>query len=244
MFRKIVILLLFTGLTKAQDKLFFINGTTKTGFVVSMGNEIVFFRKNDTSKVEQIKKSELIMIENYKGVRYLFSERDKKEINVGPLADKKVRQNSMRLMPFGLFAGRASVLYERYNAAQNIGLAIPLIVTFDPGRAFLNDSLRPKENSGIGFISGADVNFYFGKKENLKFFAGPRLRFGKDIAFSNIEAITFQSQVGWRLGGQSFIQQFSIGYGFIRIFSFGRVRFPTDQFFSWYSINYSVGFRW
>jgi hypothetical protein len=58
--------LLFSLKPKAQDKLFFIDGKTKKGMIVSNTKDHLYFKETDTSKTERIDKSSLILVEDYK----------------------------------------------------------------------------------------------------------------------------------------------------------------------------------
>jgi hypothetical protein len=232
----------------AQDKLYYRNGTTRSGILISVGNEQVFFKMNDTSAAEQIKKSELIMVQDVTGKRYIFSDR-KQTKNSNVVSEKR---NSLGMQPFGLLWGRATIVYERLNQKCNIGLVIPFSLTFDPFGSIYKNNIDSTANSikripGIKFIAGIDLNFYIGENKFATFFIGPRFRYGTDLFLRNIEAYSYQTQVGWRFGSPSavFVQHISAGAGFVNILSSpaGNLINP-NQSYLWISINYRAGIKW
>jgi hypothetical protein len=245
--KSLYILLLISALTKAQDKLFFKNGTLKQGVIVSNGKDFVFFRTSDTSRVEKILKTELLMIESYKGTRFIFKNGVKSDSSK-PRSVEAYR-NSMGIQPLEFFLGRITVVYERLSKDQKIGIVIPFSLAFDPANIFKDTSINTgKAASGIKFVAGADLNFYLGKKDHFKFFVGPRFRYGSAMIFGDdIEGYTLQTQFGWRLGGhdRKMSQHFSIGYGFVRLTSTppGMLIDPK-QINVWWSVNYRVGINW
>lgn len=234
----------------AQDKLFFTDGKTRSGILVSVAKESVFFKDTDTSAVQKISQSELLMVENYRGVRYLFAAK----APVDSVASvKPVRgRNALGLQPFAILTGRGTLVYERFSKDDKIGLVIPVSITFDPIGAFYNSKLdtnsnAPRRIKGVNFIFGLDLNFYLGKHEHSKFFIGPRARYGSDLLLRDTEAYTLQTQVGWRYSStnEKFLQHLSVGFGFAHILSspLGQ-RISPKQSYGWYSLNYRVSIRW
>jgi len=234
----------------AQDKLFLKNGKTKKGIIVTVVRDFVYFKATDTSSVEKIKKSSLLLMEDYKGNRYLFSEQDT-QIDSSRTSPKKGQQhrNILSVQPIAIFFGRANFSYEYLSKDGKIGFVIPLILTFDPsfGNIFTADtngnSIRVK---GISYITGLDINCYFGKKDAVKLFIGPRIRYGTDIAVFNTEGYSVQTQFGIRIGNpnRKIVQHLSFGFGFVRIISSSSRRYDAKQSQMWGSINYRLGVSW
>ncbi len=248
----IFIFLAFSFILNAQDKLFFKNGTVKKGYIVSISKDLVFFKNTDTSlQTSQIPKSELLLVENYKGDIFIYSAGKKNNfLDTLKLPDQK--RNVFGVQPFGIFYGRATFVYERYSKDNKIGFVFPLSVTFDPNGTLYHSRLDTSQNSvkrlsGINFIGGLDVNFYVGRKMSPKFFIGPRIRYGTDMFLRGIEAYSAQTQFGWRFGAPNkmFVQHLSFGFGFVRILSSpaGTLISPK-QSFGWFSANYRLGIKW
>src|SRR6185436_5635854 len=111
--RLAIIIFLFCACgLRAQDKLYFVNGTMSEGTVMSMGSEIVYFRVSDTSAVQKILKTQLLMIEDYKGTRHIFGA------NATPVRNKHTGvsegpRNMLGIQPIEIFFGRFTAVYER-----------------------------------------------------------------------------------------------------------------------------------
>jgi hypothetical protein len=231
--------------------MFLRNGEVKTGRIVSIGKSTVFFKTTDTSETRQYQKTELLLVEDNKGTRYIFAENN----DAAPEQSRggaDLKRNSLGAQPLGIFLGRATVVYERLSENGRIGYAFPFSLTFDPFGPIFKTGIDTGSNAfnrirGLNFIAGCDVNFYLGERPKAAFFIGPRMRYGTDLFMRDIEAWTIQTQMGWRLGNPSgvFVQHLSLGFGFIRILSSpaGTVVDPR-QSYGWYSLNYRLGFNW
>lgn len=235
----------------AQDKLYFLNGKTQSGIVVSMGKDVVFFKNNDTAFVRKILKKDLVMIEDYRGARYVFGNGGGKNDSLTKKMGMQPRQNALGIQPLGLFLGKAGVFYEYINQKQTLGLVVPMIVTFDPVGVFYNPVTDSgsvvQRSSKVSFITGADINYYAGTNEAATFFMGSKFRYGTDVFLGNIEYYTLQAQLGWRFGrpnGQ-ISQHLCFGYGFAGIVSspLPRLALPR-KYYGVGSITYRVSFRW
>lgn len=247
-----ILFFLISFALNAQDKLIFKNGEIKKGFIVSIGQDVVFFKNNDTAlTTKQIPKSDLILLENYKGDVFIFSE-TKKDQDLKKTESPVFKRNAIGLQPLAIFFGRATIVYERFTKDNKIGFVFPLSLTFDPIGTLYNSRLDTSINSvkrikGVNFIGGMDVNFYIGKNENTKFFVGPRIRYGTDMFLRGIEAYSVQTQFGWKIGdpNKTSIQHLSFGFGLVRILSSpaGALISPK-QSYAWYSVNYRVGIKW
>ncbi|WP_317899656.1 hypothetical protein [Aurantibacillus circumpalustris] len=249
--RYLLIILLFSfSIFKAQDKLFFLDGTSKTGILVSNTKEFVYFRATDTSKIEKINKNQLIVMEDYKGNRYLFSnDPQQKTSRAASNSTLTLPKNSISIQPMAVLFGRINLTYERFTKDNRIGFVIPIILTFDPSFGnFFNgfDSTRTRV-PGIKYITGLDVNFYAEKGSTFKFFLGPRIRYGTDVAFYNTEGISVQTQLGMKLSRPEglVVQHLSIGFGFVKVFSSITSQLAlSKQAYPWLSLNYRLGVKW
>ncbi len=248
----IFIFLFFALCLNAQDKLFFKDGKIKKGFIVSTSTDIVYYKNSDTSlQTFQIPKSELLLVENYKGDVFIFSKKKNKQ-SKDTVQIKTFKQNSLRVQPLGVFVGRVTFIYERFTKDNSIGFAFPLSITFDPSgklyRSGVDTSANaPRRLSGVNFIGGLDVNFYMGRNERSKFFVGPRIRYGTDMFMAGIEGYSAQTQFGWKYGqpDKAFIQHLSFGFGMVRILSSpAGARISPKQSYPWFSMNYSLGIKW
>lgn len=247
------IFFIFSFALKAQDKLFFKDGTSKKGIIISIARDFIYFKTSDTSIVQRINKKKLVLMEDYKGNRFLFSNENegRDSINLFRKKPGDIR-NIFSIQPIGIFFGRANFVYERLSKDNKIGFVFPLTLTFDPsfGNIFntLIDTTRNSRRiKGLNFMTGLDVNFYVGRGERTKFFVGPRIRYGTDVAFLDIEGYTVQTQFGWKISrpDKKIVQHLSFGFGFVRILSSAALRVvDSKQSYAWYSINYRLGIKW
>ena len=114
--------------------------------------------------------------------------------------------------PVQIIAGRFTVSYERLFASKSMGITIPVSLTYDMftvlnalttpsassttnANTTSNSGSRPTQN-GVGIISGIDLNYYHDLKPELKYFFGPRFRYGTAMTFGGIEYLSFQIQNG------------------------------------------------
>lgn len=234
----------------SQDKLFFLDGTKRNGIIVSNAKDHIYFKQSDTSATEKIEKTKLILIEDYKGTRYMFGNTPIDTLSKKIERDNSNRKlNSIAVQPFGIFVGRGSFLYERFTKDGKFGFVIPIIITFDP---FGSIYAIPADSSfvptkGVSFITGLDLNYYIGKREGFQFFIGPRIRYGTDMFLGGIKGYSIQTQLGWKIGRPDarFIQHLSLGFGFIRVVEVQSTQtLDPKQSFTWGSINYSLGLNW
>lgn len=245
----IIVLFLCVHITHAQDKLFFKNNTSRKGIILSVTKDYILFKSSDTSNLEKIKTSDLILMEDYRGTRYLFGKQDKNAVTEQH-NNSVSKRNSIGVQPLSIFFGRATFVYERLSKDGKIGFALPLIVTFSPNYLNPDDADSSQINqpsAGLNFISGLDLNFYFGNGGKFSYFAGPRLRYGTDVALSNIEGITLQTQLGIKIQptNKKIVQHLAIGYGFARILSSPLAPAITSrQNYPWCSVTYRISFMW
>lgn len=257
--RTALILFLFVVVKlNAQDRLFYINGKVREGIIVSISKDLVFYKASDTSLVEKVAKTLLLMTENYKGVRHIFNteevatEISYKKPESKPNRPGQALANSFQVFPFGILQGRFGMAYEKLNDKGNVGFTFPLYFTFDVEGLLLsnlNDSnsvphVRSRE---INFIGGMDVNFYVNNKGRSWFFIGPKFRYGTNISFVHAEYYTLQTQLGWKFTNpdKRLIQHLSFGYGFAHIVSSkSGAQVNLRNYFGLMSLSYRVGFKW
>ncbi len=172
--------------------------------------------------------------------------------------------------------GRLTVSYERLLANKSVGIKIPLSLTYDGLGALAefssnnsnststntnssstntntsnnnnnNTNNAPvKRNVGTGIISGIDINYYHDLKPQLKYFFGPRVRYGTDMTLGGIEGLTFQLQNGiFKSSGKKMTSSVAVGVGFFKLSAkyAGRGGFDTKQVYPWASFTWRLGFR-
>jgi hypothetical protein len=245
----IFLVLLFVQ-ASAQDKLYLTDGSVKHGTLVSVAGDAIYFITIDQPVATRFSRESLLVAERSDGVRYVFA---------GPVITKKSatakkasRRNIFFVEPLGLITGRATVGYERLSANGRVGLVIPFSLSFDPFGTLYHSRLDTshhahKRLSGVTWITGADVNFYVGRKEGTKFFIGPRVRYGTDMFLRNFTGLTLQTQIGWRFGSDAskVVQHLSFGFGFVRILNSPLgVLIDPKRYYSWGSLNYRIGLAW
>ncbi len=243
------ILFLCCAVLTAQDRLFFNNGTVRSGTVVSVGKDVLYFKNTDTAAAQLIKKSDLLLFENYRGVRYLFGRDDSPGARMpGDRAGtaKRKHQNSLSVQPFGLFMGRATLRYEHISDDGKIGIAIPLSLSFNPYPQLQKvDTVIFTPKAGVNVIGGVDLNFYVGMDNGSQLFIGPRFRFGTDVLLFDTEGYSLQTQVGWKFEDEQgrLVQHLSVGFGFLKILSSSAL-IVNQRTFGCYSVNYAIGLKW
>lgn len=245
-----VILLFLSFVAQAQDKIFLKDGTCSKGEIISLGKDFVFLKNpSDNASTIKIPLSKTRMIERYDGRVIVYSDK-KTEADSLPQKPLDIKRNSLAIHPLGFLLGRVTCVYERLNKEGTIGVNFPLSLTYDPINVYNGGYQQGgywNYNPGVNFIGGMDVNFYIGRGKHIKFFVGPRVRYGVDMLLGNIEAYTIQTQFGWRLNNSAnkISQHLSVGFGFARILSSqaGNLVNPK-QSYGWGSINYRIGVNW
>jgi hypothetical protein len=173
-----------------------------------------------------------------------------------------------------LLFGRLTVSYERLLANKSIGIKIPFSLTYDGLGALAefssnnsnasntntststntntsttsnNTTNAPvQRNRGTGFITGIDVNYYHDLKPQLKYFFGPRIRYGTDMTLGGIEGLTFQIQNGiFKSSGKRMTSTLGFGIGFFKLSEkyASRGGFDSKQVYPWGSFTWRLGFR-
>ncbi len=164
-----------------------------------------------------------------------------------------------------LILGRLTISYERLLANKSIGFKVPFSLTYDGLGALSELSANSssasntngsssgntnngivKRNTGTGFITGVDVNYYHDLKPELKYFFGPRIRYGTDMTLGGIEGLTFQLQNGiFKSSGKRMTSSLAFGIGFFKLSQkyANSGNFDTKQVYPWGSFTWRLGFR-
>jgi hypothetical protein len=165
--------------------------------------------------------------------------------------------------PVQIIAGRFTVSYERLFANKTMGVTVPVSLTYDmlsvlnalstpsasstgtSSSTTTNPSTQPTQ-SGVGIISGIDLNYYHDLKPQLKYFFGPRFRYGSAMTFGGIEYLSFQIQNGiMKSSGKKLTNTLSIGVGFFKL-SEKYANYPgyePNQVYPTCSVTWRLGFR-
>ncbi len=175
-----------------------------------------------------------------------------------------------------LVFGRLTVSYERLVANKSIGIKIPVSLTYDglgalaefssnnnnasntntsssssgtntnSNNSSSTNTAPVKRNVGTGIITGVDINYYHDLKPQLKYFFGPRVRYGTDMTLGGIEGLSFQLQNGiFKSSGKKMTSTLALGVGFFKLSEkyAGRGGFDTKQVYPWASFTWRLGFR-
>lgn len=165
--------------------------------------------------------------------------------------------------PVQIIAGRFTVSYERLFANKSMGITVPVSLTYDM-LSVLNALSTPSASStgtnsnttsssgnrptqsGVGIISGIDLNYYHDLKPQLKYFFGPRFRYGTAMTFGGIEYLSFQLQNGiMKSNGKNLTNTLSVGVGFFKL-SEKYANYPgyePNQVYPTCSVTWRLGFR-
>ncbi|MBL7935483.1 MAG: hypothetical protein JNM51_06715 [Bacteroidia bacterium] len=161
-----------------------------------------------------------------------------------------------------LFLGRLTVSYERLFANKSMGIKIPLSLTYDALGALAeysannsssgtttssgNNPNNVQRNRGTGIITGIDVNYYYDLKPQLKYYFGPRVRYGTDMILGGIEGLTFQLQNGiFKSRGKHITNTLGFGVGFFKLSQkyVNYTGYNPKQVYPWASFTWRLGFR-
>lgn len=99
---------------------------------------------------------------------------------------------------------------------------------------------------GTGFITGIDVSYYHDLTPGLKYYFGPRVRYGTDMTLGGIEGLTFQIQNGiFRSRGKRMTSTIGFGVGFFKLSEryAGTAAYDSKQVYPWASFTWRLGFR-
>lgn len=270
--RILIIFCLFIALlTKAQDKIFFKDGTLIHGKIMSISESTISFK--DTLNMEQIKtvpKKDVLLAEYQNGSIFIFGG-DPNANNSQPAYETWQQRKARKLkewkekeanMPDGilgfyipeLILGRLTVSYERFFANKTLGVKVPVSLTYNPFGLMTNNydttSVNYNYKRGVGFVTGVDINYYTDLKPELKYYFGPRFRYGTDILMGTLAGYTttgysLQLQNGiMRSRGDRFTSTIGVGFGFYKsTISSTLSGYDPQRFYPWMSITWRLGFR-
>ncbi len=156
--------------------------------------------------------------------------------------------NIIGMYPHEALFGRLTFSYERLFASKSLGILIPFSATYNILQNAKNSKTNaPINNSkGIGIITGLDVNYYYDLKPTLKYFFGPRFRYGTHMTLGAVEGFNFQLQNGLlKSKGKYFTNTFAMGVGFFKL-SQKYANYPgydPKLIIPWASFTWRLGFR-
>lgn len=164
-----------------------------------------------------------------------------------------------------LFLGRFTVSYERLFANKSMGVKIPFSLTYNSirildamasgssttsstssGTTSSGNNGNSNQTRGAGFITGVDVNYYHDLKPELKYYFGPRIRYGTDMLLGGIEGLTFQLQNGiFKSNGKRMTSTLGFGVGFFKLSQkyANYAGYEPKQVYPWASFTWRLGFR-
>ncbi len=242
------IFVLFCFKVIAQDKLILKSGQVLHGEFHSFGNQSVLFKCKDSLLTSTINSNKILIVERSDGERHIIGQVSKAE-NAMQIDSSQVQaaKHAFGIQPFGVFLGRITLVYEHFFKSGKLGLSIPFSLTFDPFGVIYNsgsDSTvdAPEHIPGVAYITGMDLNYYFKESEGMRFYMGPRIRYGTDKMLRGLEGINAQYQFGWHIqSGRNLSQHLSIGYGFVKILNIpSSSTLNPDQLYGWVSFNYRI----
>ncbi len=245
----------------------------KCKIVTIAQNTISYKDTLENSNTTTIAKNTVLIAEYKTGQVYIFSGEKKADDTQQPVEVNETRQQrkdrkmmewkkkeetlSNNILGFYLPAilfGRFGVSYERFFANKTMGIKIPAILTYDPTGVLLSSTTsntnttasQQQPNKGVGFITGIDINYYTDLKPELKYYFGPRVRYGTDMVFGGIEGLTVQIQNGiFRSRGKRFTNTFGVGFGFFKLSQkYANIPgYSEKQVYPSASVTWRLGFR-
>lgn len=266
--RYIFALLFITSLLHAQDKVVFKNGKKLNCKIVSINPSTITYKDSASAgNMITVSKNEILMAEFSSGNVYIFGTATNTSVatpstsNNKPLdrkaqireREKEFKDNIIGIQIPDVLFGRLTLTYERLFFDKQIGITLPLSMSYDRRVMFLGFSSDTSNNASastvrrdVNFITGLDLNYYFESKSHSKFFIGPRFRYGTDVTMENITAYSVQMQNGILIASRNgkMASTLAIGFGFVRIVAspFGGGINPK-QSYPWGSFTFRLGFR-
>lgn len=246
----------------SQDKVVFKDGRRLKCKIVAINPSTVTF-KDSTEKFLTVSKNDLLIAEYSSGSIYIFGNNTSAltptlTLNKphGKKSDIKEREKGFSDNIIGvqlpdIFMGRLTLTYERLFFEKQMGLVVPISMTYDPNIIYSGLSTDTSMNASkvrknVSFVTGLDINYYFESRSRTKFFVGPRLRYGTDVALGNITAYSVQFQNGFLMSSANgkMASTFALGFGFARILAspVGNGINP-NQSYPWASFTFRLGFR-
>lgn len=258
----------------SQDKLFFRKGTSVKCKIIAISENTITYRDTvSNAPLITVPKKEVMLAEYKTGEVYIFSsdnlivqqadvvetrqQRKDRKMKEWKAKEQGLSDNILGFYIPELILGRFTVSYERLLANKTVGITIPVSLTYDSFGALASlgtntttsngstTTSTVKRTKGVNFITGIDINYYYDLKPQLKYYFGPRIRYGTDMVFGGVEGISFQLQNGlFKSSGQNFTSTFGLGVGFVKVLNFGN---PTTrdpkQVYPWGSFTWRLGFR-
>lgn len=258
----VLVFALTSFIALGQDKVVFKDGRRLKCKIVAINPSTVTF-KDSTEKLTTIAKNDLLIAEYSSGSIYIFGNtaasptfstpinkpRDKKaDIRE---KEKNFSDNIIGIQIPDIFMGRLTLSYERLFFEKQMGIAVPVSMTYDPNVIYsglsTDTSMKAsKVRKNVSFVTGVDLNYYFESRSHTKFFVGPRFRYGTDVALGNITAYSVQFQNGFLICSSNgkMASTFALGFGFARILAspVGNGINP-NQSYPWASFTFRLGFR-
>jgi hypothetical protein len=263
------------GSLYSQDQLFFRKGTSIACKIVAISEKTITYRDTvPGASLITVPKADVILAEYKTGEVYIFSsenplvpppevmetreQRKERKMNEWKAKEQELSDNILGFYIPDLFFGRFTVSYERLLANKSVGIKVPLSLTYDLLGALAEASANSTSvnngttvsspvtrTKGVNFITGVDVSYYYDLKPALKYYFGPRIRYGTDQTLGGVEGLSFQLQNGlFKSNGKKMTSTIGIGFGFVKILSFGT---PTTrdpkQVYPWGSFTWRLGFR-
>lgn len=258
----------------SQDRLFLRKGISVKCKIIAISENTISYRDTVAySPIITMPKSEVILAEYKTGEVYIFNsagltsqsddivesheQRKERKMKEWKAKEEKFSDNILGFYLPELILGRLTVSYEKLISNKSIGITIPVSLTYDSfgtlavASANSNSSTTGTtvaapitRNRGVNFIAGIDVNYYHDLKPELKYFFGPRIRYGTDMVLSGIEGLTFQVQNGiFKSRGQKSISSIAIGFGFVKLSEKSNAGRDPKQVYPWASFTWRLGFR-
>lgn len=270
-----VLALCSAGRLYAQDQLFFRKGTQVPCKIIAISEKTISYRDTlPGSPLITVPKADVILAEYKTGQVYIFSsetaiappgeimetraQRKERKLKEWKLKEQELSDNILGFYIPELLFGRLTVSFERLLAGKSVGIKVPVSLTYDSFGALAQASANStsantgttvgpavSRTKGVRFITGVDISYYYDLKPELKYYFGPRIRYGTDQVLGGIEGISFQLQNGiFRSRGQKMTSTIGIGFGFVKVLDFG---FATNrdprQVYPWGSFTWRLGFR-
>lgn len=267
MLRYIFILLCISTFIKAQDKVVFKDGKKLNCKIISINPSTITYKDSaSASQMVTVSKNDVLMAEFSSGNVYIFgtttntnaaspSSSNKTLDRKAQIREKEkeFKDNIIGIQIPDVLFGRLTLTYERLFFDKQIGVTVPVSLSYDRRVMFMglstdtsNNASASKVRKDVNFITGLDLNYYFESKSHTKFFIGPRFRYGTDVTMENITAYSVQMQNGILIGSRNgkMASTLAIGFGFVRIVAspFGGGINPK-QSYPWGSFTFRLGFR-
>ena len=176
--------------------------------------------------------------------------------------EKLLPNGILGFYPVQIIAGRLTVSYERLFANKSFGITLPVSLTYNvinvlntlssvsstssSSSSSSASSGSQADQNGFGLLSGFDINYYHDLKPELKYFFGPRFRYGTAKTLGGIEFLSFQLQNGiFQSSGKKFTNTLSVGFGFFKLSKkyINYAGYEPNQVYPTGSITWRLGFR-